>query len=227
MKITCKNISKSYVDNGQLAPRNVLCDLSFELNSGDSLSISGPSGTGKSTLLNMLSGLDKPDTGNIYFDDACFTKLSNNEKTKFRLKYMSLIFQSNNLLKDFNVIENIILPLRYKGYSKLDSIKYATKSLEIVKLVDDKYSSITTLSGGEAQRVGIARALAMNARIILADEPTGNLDKETSISVMNNLVDICKENEITLITVSHDENILSLSNNHRMISMGKLILSTS
>jgi ABC-type lipoprotein export system ATPase subunit len=222
MKISCKNISKSY-EVGSTKKRNVLYDLSFTLDEGSSLSISGPSGTGKSTLLNLLSGLDNPDNGIIYFDNICFSELSNNDKSKFRLKNISLIFQSNNLLKDFNVIENITLPLRCKGYTQKDSEKYAMKSLETVNLTYTKYYPITNLSGGESQRVGIARALAMNSKIILADEPTGNLDKESSISIMNTLVDICKVNHITLITVSHDEAVLSLLNNSRMIADGKLI----
>jgi ABC-type lipoprotein export system ATPase subunit len=222
MKITCKNILKSY-EVGGTKKRNVLNYLSFTLDEGDSLSISGPSGTGKSTLLNLLSGLDNPDDGVIYFDNICFSELSNNEKTKFRLKNISLIFQSNNLLKDFNVFENITLPLRYKGYTKKDSEKYAMKSLETVNLTYAKYYPITNLSGGESQRVGIARALAMNSRVILADEPTGNLDKDSSTSIISTLVDICRCNQVTLITVSHDETILSLLNNRKMIADGKLI----
>ena len=221
MKITCKNILKSY-EVGGTKKRNVLNYLSFTLDEGDSLSISGPSGTGKSTLLNLLSGLDNPDDGVIYFDNICFSELSNNEKTKFRLKNISLIFQSNNLLKDFNVFENITLPLRYKGYTKKDSEKYAMKSLETVNLTYAKYYPITNLSGGESQRVGIARALAMNSRVILADEPTGNLDKDSSTSIISTLVDICRCNQVTLITVSHDETILSLLNNRKMIADGKL-----
>ena len=222
MKITCNKISKSY-SIGHAKKRNVLNNLSFILDEGSSLSISGPSGTGKSTLLNILSGLDDPDNGVIYFDNTCFSDLSNNEKTQFRLKNISLIFQSNNLLRDFNVIENITLPLRYKGYTKKASEKYAMKSLEIVNLAYAKYNPVTNLSGGESQRVGIARALAMNSRVILADEPTGNLDKDTSISIMNNLLDICRDNQVTLITVSNDETILSLSDNSRMIINGELI----
>jgi putative ABC transport system ATP-binding protein len=222
MKITCKNISKSY-EVGSTKKRNVLNDLSFTLDKGSSLSISGPSGTGKSTLLNLLSGLDKPDNGVIYFDNICISELSNNKKIKFRLKNISLIFQSNNLLNDFNVIENITLPLRYKGYTKKDSEKYAMKSLETVNLTYTKYYPITNLSGGESQRVGIARALAMNSRVILADEPTGNLDKDSSTSIISTLVDICRDNQVTLITVSHDETILSLLNNRKVIVDGKLI----
>jgi ABC-type lipoprotein export system ATPase subunit len=117
MKMSCKNIFKSYQDSLDSIERDVLRDISFTLDSGNSLSISGPSGAGKSTLLNIISGLDDADTGDIYFDNLCFSSLTNSEKTKFRLQNISLVFQSFNLLKDFNVLENIMLPLIYKGLS--------------------------------------------------------------------------------------------------------------
>ena len=223
MKVTCKNISKSYQDSIVVARRDVLRDISFNLDSGDSLSISGPSGAGKSTLLNIISGLDDADDGNVYFDKLCFSNLTSPEKTKFRLQNISLIFQSFNLLKDFNVLENVMLPLIYKGLSKKDSKEYALSALDAVDLSNFKLSSVNTLSGGEAQRVGIARALAMNAKIILADEPTGNLDKETSNLILNNLVDVCKVNKISLIVVSHDDTVLSKLNTNRKIIDGKFI----
>ena len=223
MKVICKNISKSYQDSLVVARRDVLRDISFNLDSGDSLSISGPSGAGKSTLLNIISGLDDADTGDIYFDNLCFTSLTNSEKTRFRLQNISLVFQSFNLLKDFNVLENIMLPLIYKGLSKKDSKEHAISALESVDLSNFKLSSVNTLSGGEAQRVGIARALAMNAKIILADEPTGNLDKETSNLILNNLVDVCRVNKISLIVVSHDDAVLSKLNTNRKIVDGKFI----
>ena len=223
MKVICKNISKSYHDSLVVARRNVLRDISFNLDSGDSLSISGPSGAGKSTLLNIISGLDDADDGNIYFDKLCFSSLTSPEKTKFRLQNISLIFQSFNLLKDFNVLENVMLPLIYKGLSKKDSKEYALSALNAVDLSNFILSSVNTLSGGEAQRVGIARALAMNAKIILADEPTGNLDKETSNLILNNLVDVCRINKISLIVVSHDDTVLSKLNINRKIVDGKFI----
>ena len=223
MKVICKNISKSYQDSLVVARRDVLRDISFNLDSGDSLSISGPSGVGKSTLLNIISGLDDADNGNIYFDKLCFSNLTTLEKTKFRLQNISLVFQSFNLLKDFNVLENVMLPLIYKGLSKKDSKEYAISALDSVDLSNFKLSSVNTLSGGEAQRVGIARALAMNAKIILADEPTGNLDKDTSNLILNNLVDVCRLNKISLIVVSHDDTVLSKLNTNRKIVDGKFI----
>ena len=223
MKVICKNISKSYQDSLVVARRDVLRDISFNLDSGDSLSISGPSGAGKSTLLNIISGLDDADDGNVYFDKLCFSNLTSPEKTNFRLQNISLIFQSFNLLKDFNVLENVMLPLIYKGLSKKDSKEYALSALDAVDLSNFKLSSVNTLSGGEAQRVGIARALAMNAKIILADEPTGNLDKETSNLILNNLVDVCRVNKISLIVVSHDDAVLSKLNTNRKIVDGKFI----
>ena len=223
MKMSCKNIFKSYQDSLDSVGREVLRDISFTLDSGNSISISGPSGAGKSTLLNIISGLDDADTGDIYFDNLCFSSLTNSEKTKFRLQNISLVFQSFNLLKDFNVLENIMLPLIYKGLSKKDSEEAALSALDAVDLSTFKLSSVNTLSGGEAQRVGIARAIAMNAKIILADEPTGNLDKETSNLILNNLVDVCRINKISLIVVSHDDTVLSKLNINRKIVDGKFI----
>ena len=223
MKITCNNICKSFQNNTTTLNRDVLRGISFDLESGDSLSISGPSGAGKSTLLNIISGLDDADRGDIYFDNLCFSNLKTNEKTKFRLQNISLVFQSFNLLKDFNVLENIMLPLSYKGLSKKDSEKRALSALDDVDLSNCKSSSVTTLSGGEAQRVGIARALAMNAKIILADEPTGNLDKDTSNSIVNSLVEVCKMNKVSLVVVSHDDTVLSKLNINKKIMDGKFI----
>lgn len=223
MKITCNNICKSFQNNTTTLNRDVLRGISFDLESGDSLSISGPSGAGKSTLLNIISGLDDADRGDIYFDNLCFSNLKTNEKTKFRLQNISLVFQSFNLLKDFNVLENIMLPLSYKGLSKKDSEKQALSALDDVDLSNCKSSSVTTLSGGEAQRVGIARALAMNTKIILADEPTGNLDKDTSNSIVNSLVEVCKMNKVSLVVVSHDDSVLSKLNINKKIMDGKFI----
>tara|TARA_B100001063_G_C16598506_1_gene469425 strand:- start:191 stop:862 length:672 start_codon:yes stop_codon:yes gene_type:complete len=221
MKMICKNICKSYQDSLVATGRDVLKNISFSLEPGESLSISGPSGSGKSTLLNIISGLDDADNGDIYFDKLCFSNLSINDKTKFRLENISLVFQSFNLLKDFNVLENIMLPLMYKGLSRKDSLNHAISALDSVDLTRFQLSSVNTLSGGEAQRVGIARALAMNSKIILADEPTGNLDKDTSNSVVNNLVDVCRINKISLIIVSHDDTVLSKLNINRKIVDGK------
>jgi ABC-type lipoprotein export system ATPase subunit len=223
MKISCNNICKSYKNKSSTISRDVLRGISFDLESGDSLSISGPSGAGKSTLLNIISGLDDANKGEIYYGNVCFSNLKATDKTKFRLQNISLVFQSFNLLKDFNVMENIMLPLSYKGLSRKDSEKHALSALDNVDLSNLKSSPVATLSGGEAQRVGIARALAMNSKVILADEPTGNLDKETSNIIVNNLVDICNINQISLVVVSHDDSVLSKLNTNRKIIDGRFI----
>ena len=210
MKITCQDITKSYSKN---IINNVIDRLSFDLASGESMAISGPSGVGKSTLLNLLSGLDNVDKGKIWFDDVELTRMPNKEKIFFRLNNISLIFQTPNLLKDFNVIENITIPIRYKGISKIKSIDIGDRVLKEVGLFDIREKPISLLSGGEAQRVGIARAMAMESKIILADEPTGNLDTENSKLVMNHLIDICKKHSTTLIVVTHDKEVISQLNN--------------
>ena len=210
MKITCKDITKSYSKN---IINNVIDRLSFDLASGESMAISGPSGVGKSTLLNLLSGLDNVDKGKIWLDDVELTRMPNKEKIFFRLNNISLIFQTPNLLKDFNVIENIMIPIRYKGISKIKSIDIGCRVLKEVGLFDIREKPISLLSGGEAQRVGIARAMAMESKIILADEPTGNLDTENSKLVMNHLIDICKKHSTTLIVVTHDKEVIIQLNN--------------
>ena len=210
MKITCQDITKSYSKN---IINNVIDRLSFNLASGESMAISGPSGVGKSTLLNLLSGLDNVDKGKIWLDDVELTRMPNKEKIFFRLNNISLIFQTPNLLKDFNVIENIMIPIRYKGISKIQSKDIGDRVLKEVGLFDIREKPISLLSGGEAQRVGIARAMAMESKIILADEPTGNLDTENSKLVMNHLIDICKKHSTTLIVVTHDKEVISQLNN--------------
>tara|TARA_B100000900_G_scaffold212932_1_gene180449 strand:+ start:1760 stop:2431 length:672 start_codon:yes stop_codon:yes gene_type:complete len=223
MKINCKNILKSYFNTNSKSKNIVINDTSLLVESGDSVAITGPSGVGKSTLLNIISGLDYPDKGEIFFDDFCFSDLSSSQKTQFRLQNISHVFQSHNLLKDFNVIENILLPLMYKGFSKKQATKIASESLDHVNMISHKSSSISTLSGGEAQRIGIARAISMQSKIILADEPTGNLDNESSLSILSYLTNICFEKNITLIVVTHDNNIVGLLKNIKNIVNGKII----
>ena len=220
MKIKCRDIFKKFKNSNE---KGVLNGVSFELDSGNSLSISGPSGVGKSTLLNILAGLDKPDRGEIFFNDICFTNLSNTKKTLFRLNNISHIFQAPNLLQDFNVIENIMLPLQYRGTNSQKSKNIAIECLDEANLLEHQDSPVSILSGGEAQRVGIARAIAMKSKIIFADEPTGNLDSANSQSVINKLTEICETHMITLIVVSHDDDVIHKMKIKKKMFEGKVI----
>ena len=220
MKIKCRDIFKKFKNSNE---KGVLNGVSFELDSGNSLSISGPSGVGKSTLLNILAGLDKPDRGEIFFNDICFTNLSNTKKTLFRLNNISHIFQAPNLLQDFNVIENIMLPLQYRGTNSQKSKNIAIECLDEANLLEHQDSPVSILSGGEAQRVGIARAIAMKSKIIFADEPTGNLDSANSQSVINKLTEICETHMITLIVVSHDDDVIHKMKTKKKMLEGKVI----
>ena len=220
MNIKCKEIFKKFKNCNE---KGVLNGVSFELDSGNSLSISGPSGVGKSTLLNILAGLDKPDKGEIFFNDICFTNLSNTKKTLFRLNNISHIFQAPNLLQDFNVIENIMLPLQYRGTNSQKSRNIAIECLDEANLLEHQDSPVSILSGGEAQRVGIARAIAMKSKIIFADEPTGNLDSVNSQSVINKLTEICETHMITLIVVSHDDDVIHKMKTKKKMLEGKVI----
>ena len=220
MKIKCRDIFKKFKNSNE---KGVLNGVSFELDSGNSLSISGPSGVGKSTLLNILAGLDKPDRGEIFFNDICFTNLSNTKKTVFRLNNISHIFQAPNLLQDFNVIENIMLPLQYRGTNSQKSRNIAIECLDEANLLEHQDSPVSILSGGEAQRVGIARAIAMKSKIIFADEPTGNLDSANSQSVINKLTEICETHMITLIVVSHDDDVIHKMKTKKKMLEGKVI----
>tara|TARA_B100000902_G_scaffold82241_1_gene86832 strand:- start:195 stop:857 length:663 start_codon:yes stop_codon:yes gene_type:complete len=220
MNIKCKEIFKKFKNCNE---KGVLNGVSFELDSGNSLSISGPSGVGKSTLLNILAGLDKPDRGEIFFNDICFTNLSNTKKTLFRLNNISHIFQAPNLLQDFNVIENIMLPLQYRGTNSQKSRNIAIECLDEANLLEHQDSPVSILSGGEAQRVGIARAIAMKSKIIFADEPTGNLDSVNSQSVINKLTEICETHMITLIVVSHDDDVIHKMKTKKKMLEGKVI----
>ena len=220
MKIKCREVFKKFKNCND---KGVLNGVSFELDSGNSLSISGPSGVGKSTLLNILAGLDTPDSGEVFFNDICFTNLSNTKKTLFRLNNISHIFQSPNLLQDFNVMENIMLPLQYRGANSQELRNIAVECLDEVNLLEHQDSPVSILSGGEAQRVGIARAIAMKSKIIFADEPTGNLDSTNSQSVINKLIQICETHMITLIVVSHDDDVINKMKTKKKMLEGKVI----
>ena len=175
--IKLSKISKKFEGNNNIT---VLRNINLKIKKGDLVSLTGPSGSGKSTLLHIIALLDKPSTGEVYFKNRNFSKSNDIEKDLIRKKGISIIYQQNNLLSDFTALENVMIPLLNDGFSWKESLNKAKKTLSSVNLSQRLDHFPTELSGGEQQRVAIARALISEPELILADEPTGSLDKKTA-----------------------------------------------
>jgi ABC-type lipoprotein export system ATPase subunit len=210
------NINKSYKHkNGEV---KIFSNISLSIKKGELIALVGPSGSGKSSLLNMISFLDLPDSGEIIFQDKKLSGLSEYDKNYFRINKISLIFQNNNLLNDFTAEENVALPLIIKNEKKDKAIKKAQKILKDFNLSNRNSHFPDELSGGEQQRVAIARCLIAGTDLILADEPTGNLDYNTSQEVFSYFLKLKKLNK-TIIFATHNRELankadykLSISN---------------
>ncbi len=202
--VAIENLCKVY-QLGSLELR-VLRDLDLSIEQGEYVAIMGPSGSGKSTLLNMIGCLDTPTSGTYQLGGEDVSKLDDDELSIIRGSRIGFIFQSYNLIAQLNVTENIEVPMYYQGFSERDSAERARELAAMVGLGDRIKHRPSELSGGEQQRVAIARALANEPLIILADEPTGNLDSESGSEIMDILDDLHKRGT-TLIIVSHDEHI--------------------
>ena len=163
----------------------VLRNINLKINKGEIVSLSGPSGAGKSTLLHIIALLDQPTTGEVFFKKKNFSKSTESEKDLVRRKGISIIYQQNNLLSDFTALENVLIPLINNGYSRSESIKKATKFLSLVNLSKRLNHFPSELSGGEQQRVAVARALITDPDLILADEATGSLDRKNANEIFS------------------------------------------
>ena len=216
--IAVKNLSKTY-DSGTLTVA-ALRDVSFKIKKGEFVSIMGPSGSGKSTLMNVLGCLDLPTNGNYCLEGLEISRLRPNQLAEVRNRRIGFVFQSFNLLPRATALENTELPLLYGKVP--NSTEIAMHALERVGLKDRANHKPTELSGGEKQRVAIARALVNQPAIILADEPTGNLDSATGEDIMSLFIQLNKEN-VTLVLVTHEEDIALKA--QRIIKMkdGKII----
>tara|TARA_B100000427_G_scaffold138911_1_gene115515 strand:- start:62 stop:745 length:684 start_codon:yes stop_codon:yes gene_type:complete len=208
MNINCIGITKSYSDTKTSDRNNVLKEVNLKINEGEAVALTGPSGSGKTTLLNIISGLDDPSSGNVFFDDISMQQLSLNKRTKFRNNNLGVVFQFFNLLDDFSVFENIAMPLFIQKENNKIIEERVKKILSEIGLSDKMNSNVTSLSGGESQRVAIARAMISLPKLILADEPTGNLDKDNTDKIITFLIDTCKKNNISLLMVTHDTELL-------------------
>lgn len=183
--------------------------VTFDVEQGTYVAIIGPSGSGKSTLLNMLAGLEHPSSGTIKAAGIHIEDMTENDLVRYRREHVGFIFQSYNLIPTMNAVDNVALPLVFRGIDKATRTDIAIKYLELVGLKDQMYHNGNEMSGGQQQRVGIARALATDPEIIFADEPTGNLDTKTSLEVLDMLRHMVVEQGKTLIMVTHDNNIAS------------------
>lgn len=195
--------------------------VNFYVKEGEFIAIIGKSGSGKSTLLHMIGGLDTPTDGEVYVDGKQLSKLSKEQLAIFRRRNVGFIFQNYNLVPDLNVYENILLPIELDG-GNIDHV-FIGEILELLKLNEKKEALPNTLSGGQQQRVAIARALAAKPSIILADEPTGNLDTGTSHDVMGLLKMAAKRYQQTIILITHDQDIAQLADRIVCIEDGQIV----
>lgn len=218
--IKIEKLSKSYLEGGKV--RTVLKELSVEIAAGEFLAVIGKSGSGKSTLLNLISGIDKPDQGRIYFNGLDLTTLSEFDRTIFRRENIGFIFQFFNLLPTLTVGENITLPLELKGIDARRARELARPLITEVGLADRWNTFPDRLSGGEQQRVAIARALVHNPLIILADEPTGNLDEETGSQILILLNRLTREAGKNMIMVTHSLEVAKTADRIFLLREGDL-----
>lgn len=219
--LTVKKLTRSFHSGDETV--TALKDISFSVDSGEFVSIIGKSGSGKSTLLSLLGALDNPTSGSVIVDDIDIAKLSAGEQTRYRADKIGFVFQHYNLITNLTALENVMLALEYGRYPKKDRVLRAIELLESVGISSSQQRRKPgKLSGGQQQRVSIARALANTPSIILADEPTGNLDSETGKKVFDLLHQLSRSEHTTIIAVSHDLEIAGKTDRTFRLKDGKL-----
>ena len=213
------DLKKSYEhENGNI---DLFSNVNIKIKRGDLVALVGPSGSGKSSFLHLLGLLDEPNKGKILFNNKDMKYLDDEQKNEIRRKKISIIFQDNNLLTDFTAIENVIMPLIIRGENKTSSITKAHKILKAVKIQNRVNHFPNELSGGEQQRVAIARALITETELILADEPTGNLDFKTSLEIFSYFVKLKKMNK-AVIFATHNRELANKADYKLSISRGDI-----
>lgn len=218
MKIETKKLTKNYIvpKSGEV---KVLKGIDLLIKSGEKVALMGPSGAGKSTLIHILGLMDKPTSGKVLIDDTDITSFNQNKLAKMRSENIGFVFQFHYLLADFTVMENILMPVWNNRKQKKE---YALNMLETMGLTDRANHMPNELSGGEQQRVALARALINNPKILFADEPTGNLDRQTGIIIENLMFDMCTKLKTTLLVVTHSPELADLADRQIKIVDGKI-----
>lgn len=215
--VEIENLKKSYFISDRGIP--ILSDLNLKIGESEIVSVEGASGVGKSTLLNIVGAMDSFDSGKVIVCGVDLGNINSEQKERFRAEKITFIFQHHLLLPDFNALENVMIPLLITGMNPLKAKAEAKDMLGRVGLKDRISSFPSQLSGGESARVGVARALVTKKKLILADEPTGNLDRENSRSLMNLILELQKEFGFSIVLVTHDLELASLaSRRHKIIS---------
>ncbi len=215
------SLFKSYREGGR--DHVILAGAEATLDRGDFVAVLGPSGSGKSTLLNLISGIDAPDSGSVKIDGVRISEVSERERTLFRRRYIGFVFQFFNLLPTLTVEENLLLPLELNGRLDEDGRKGALILLEKVGLGGREDTFPDRLSGGEQQRVAIARALVHEPMLVLADEPTGNLDTRTGSNVLGLLRELAEDRGVTLLVVSHSADVAAAADRALRLRDGRLV----
>jgi putative ABC transport system ATP-binding protein len=219
--VKAENLSKIY---GSGSSKVVALDgVNIEIYKGEIVAILGPSGSGKTTLLNLLAGLDVPTSGTIVIDGQEITKMSEEEKAKFRAKSMGFIFQFFNLIPVLTAVENVELPLLLNKVPVADARKRALELLEFMGISHRKDAYPSQLSGGEQQRVSIARALSTTPKIIWADEPTGALDVKNGEQIKKLIIELNKEFRTTFVIVTHDQSVAQIANRIMRMENGRIV----
>lgn len=219
--IQIKNVTKTYFTGENSF--NALSNVSLEIKRSEFVSIMGASGSGKSTLMNILGCLDKPTSGEFFLDGKLVNELSSDELAEIRNLKIGFVFQGFNLIPRTDALENVVLPLVYKGIMMKERTEKAKEALNLVGLSGRMHHTPNQLSGGQQQRVAIARAIVNDAPIILADEPTGNLDTKTSVEIMDLFVKLNEETKKTIILVTHENDIAEYSKRIVHFKDGKII----
>jgi len=220
--VEIRNLHLSLI--GGAGPVNILRGVDLSVKSGETISIIGPSGAGKTTLLMALSGLERPSSGQVRIADTDLTAISEDDLARFRRRHVGIVFQSFHLVPTMTALENVSLPLEFAAAA--DPAGQAKAALEKTGLGDRLHHFPGELSGGEQQRVALARAFVANPSLLLADEPTGNLDRETGIMVMDLLFSLQKEHGTTLVLVTHDETLASRCNRSIQMIDGRMMETT-
>jgi len=218
--LEAKNLKRIYINGGEKV--EALKDANLKLRKGEAVSIFGPSGSGKSTFLHLIGAFDRPTEGSISFDGKKVSLMSDEELAEFRNREVGFVFQFHHLLPEFSALENVALPLLISGSGKNEAYQRARELLAEVGLSERTDFLPVKLSGGEKQRVAVARALVHNPRLVLADEPTGNLDRDTEEEVMEVFSRLNRKKKIAFVIVSHNPLIKKFTDKHYNLIDGRM-----